>query len=146
MSEEPRATQDETGYIEASATGFDHPNVGLMDNIFLITMNNEKLENGFIPSKEINKVKAEVGLMGASERMYAGGFYDVRTARAIEGGKFTLERGIEAARDGFTARMKRTEIGVQYMSPMQQRKGFLDKVFNRGKQEPQMYQGERQGR
>ena len=65
---------------------------------------------------------------------------------AVEGGKFTLERGIEAARDGFTARMKRTEIGVQYMSPMQQRKGFLDKVFNRGKQEPQMYQGERQGR
>lgn len=136
------ARPSEPGYVEASSTGFDHPNVNDMDSIFMVTMNNEKIENGYIPSSEIKKVKGEIGVMGASEMMYAGGFYSVRTARAIEGGEFTLHRGVEAARDGFTARMKRTEIGVQYMSQVAKPRGFLSSIFHRGKQEPQMYQGE----
>jgi hypothetical protein len=130
-------------YTEASATGFDHPNVNIMDGMYLLTMNNEKIENGYISSNKIEAVKAEVAVMGATERMFAGGFYDVETARAIEAGAFTLERGIEGARDGFTARLKHSSFNYDLMMPAKKSPGFLGRLFGRGNQEPTMYQAER---
>jgi hypothetical protein len=129
-------------YTEASAFGFDHPNVKSMDNVFMVTMNNEHVKRGYIPSSQIESVKGEVGIMGATERLMCGGFYDVETARAIDAGAFTLKRAIESARDGFFVRLEHSQFNYDLMMPQRKQPGFLGRLFGK-KEEPQMYAAER---
>jgi hypothetical protein len=132
-------------YTEASTFGFDHPNVKVMDDQYLVTMNNEHIKRGYIASADIEVVKAEIRVMGSLERLYAGGYYDVDTARAIEAGAFTLERAIESARDGFFVRLEHSQYNYEVLSAPKKQGGFLNGLnpFKK-KEEPQMYAGERQ--
>lgn len=129
-------------YVEQQPWGLDHPNVKRMDNFYLVTMNNEHVKRGYIPSSEIQLVKDEIEIMGGMERLFAGGHVDVETVRAIEAGKFTLERAVESARDGFFVRMEHSQYNIDAYLPPPKRSGFLGKLFNRGKEEPQMSRGE----
>ncbi len=139
MSEEEEEKPRNDQYVEADS-GFDHPNVTLMDNQYLLTMNNELIRRGYIASPDVPIVKAEIKVMGALERLFAGGYYDVDTARAIAAGAFTLERAVEVARDGMFLRMEHSQFNYELMNPIKKEGGFLRNPF-RKKEEP-MYMAE----
>lgn len=138
----PEGDQAAEGYVESQPWGLDHPNAKRMDNFYMVTMNNEHIKRGYIPSSEIQLVKDEIEIMGGMERLFAGGHLDVETVRAIEAGKFTLDRAVESARDGFFVRMEHSQINIDQMLAPTKKRGFLSGLFGRGKEEPQMYRGE----
>lgn len=72
MPDEGEQVQEGTEYVE-SGEGFDHPNAELMNNQILLTVNNERIVNGYIKAADVPIVKSEVRIMGALERLYAGG-------------------------------------------------------------------------
>lgn len=140
--EEEEKEQAEGGnYVEAS-DGFDHPNVNAMDDVFLVTMNNERLVNSYIQSKDVAIVKAEIRVMGAMEKLFAGGYYDVDSARAIQAGTFTLERGVDSAREGFKARMDHSQFNYEVMQGPKKSGGFLSSLNPFRRKEERVYSAE----
>lgn len=139
--EEDGERHEETGYVEASE-GFDHPNVNAMDDQLMLTMNNERIVNGYIKSADVPVVKAEVEVMGAMERLYAGGYNGVDTARAINAGVFTLQRAVEVATDGFKIRLDHSQYNYEVMSAPVKRGGFLSSLNPFRNKEQPVYQAE----
>lgn len=113
-----------------------------MDNQYLLTMNNELIRRGYIMSSDVPVVKAEIKVMGALERLFAGGYYDVDSARAIAAGSFTLERAVEVARDGMFLRMEHSSFNYESMMPLKKQGGFLGGLNPFKKKEEPMYMAE----
>lgn len=127
-----------------TSDGFDHPNVHQMDDQLLLTMNNERIVNGYIKSGDVPVVKAEVEVMGAMERLFAGGYNGVDTSRAITAGVFTLQRAVEVATDGFKIRLDHSQFNYEVMTQPKRQGGFLNSLnpFRKKDESPRMYSGE----
>lgn len=141
MAEQAAVTEAGT-YAETSSWGLDHPNVKRMDNFFLVTMNNEHIKRGYIPSSQVELVKDDVEIMASMEFLFAT-HVDVETARAVRAGEFTLMRAIESSRDGFFTRMEHSQYNYEATLPVTKQKGFLGGLFNRHKDEQPVYRADR---
>lgn len=107
-----------------------------MNRHFAPTVNLEHAVYGYIPSADMEEVKANSRILWSLEAMACSDFLDADEALLIQGGKFTTERMLERGRNGFERKIGQTEIGVEYTQGVENKKGgFLKGLFSRGKKQ-----------
>ena len=124
-TEEPRESHGENAPI--SSTDFDHPNVELMNRYFLPTLNNELVKYGYIPSNDMPLVKSQISIL-KDLAFIAAGEVDARTGLKVESMAWTAERLVEKARDGFGAKIEKTEYINENLRQVGGKTGFFGAI------------------
>ena len=125
--EPPREARGEGAPV--SSTDFDHPNVEVMNRFFYPTLNNELVKYGYIPSNEMPVVKTQIHIL-KDLAFIAAGEVDSRTGLKVESMSWTAERLVEKARDGFGAKIEKTDYINENIRQVGGKTGFLGSIRN----------------
>ncbi|MDG6949667.1 MAG: hypothetical protein JRM77_07465 [Nitrososphaerota archaeon] len=137
------SASEHTSHAETGARMFDHDNAVKMNKHFGPTVDNEHGVYGYIRSADMVNVQARARILWSWAAMGASDYLDTEEALLIEGGKWTTERMVERARDGFERKIGQTEIGIEYTDRPEPKKGFLAGLFSRKKKEEKVEAGPR---